>query len=161
MAAVGPTKTRPGVGAGLREFGALRQKAVAGMHGLGAALARRFDHALDVEIAVARPRRPEQHRLIGHGDMHRVAVGLGIDRDRAQAHRPRGADDAAGDLAAVGDQQRAKPPVLLGAIHHHILNRPKRVGSIGALAAAERPRPSTSLVSAGSITPSSQSRAVA
>ena len=35
------------------------------------------------------------------------------------------------------------------------------VGSIGALAAAERPRPSTSRVSAGSITPSSHSRAVA
>ena len=145
----------------MREFGALGQKAVAGMHGFGAALARRFDHAFDVEIAVARPRRPEQHGLIGHGDMHRVAVGLGIDRDRAQAHRPRGADHAAGDLAAIGDQQGAKPPVLFGAIHHHILNRPKRVGSIGALVAADRPRPSTSLVSAGSITPSSQSRAVA
>ena len=123
--------------------------------------ARRVDHAFDVEIAVARPRRPEQHGLIGLGDMHRIAIGLGIDRYGAQAHRPRGADHAAGDLAAIGDQQRAKSPVQFGAIHHHILNRPNRVGSIGALAAAERPRPSTSLVSAGSITPSSQSRAVA
>jgi acetyl/propionyl-CoA carboxylase alpha subunit len=34
-------------------------------------------------------------------------------------------------------------------------------GSIGALAAADKPSPSTSRVSAGSITPSSQSRAVA
>ena len=99
--------------AGLREFGALGQKAVAGMHGFGAGLSRRFDHALDIEVAVARPRRPEQYRLIGQGDMHGVAVGFGIDRDRAQAHRPRGADDAGGDLAAVGDQEGAKPPVEL------------------------------------------------
>ena len=57
---------QPGIGAGLREFGIFRQKAVAGMHGLGAGLARRLDHALDIEIAVARPRRPEQHGLVGH-----------------------------------------------------------------------------------------------
>ena len=152
---------QPGIEARLREFGVLRQKTVAGMHGLGAGLSRRLDHAFDVEIAVARPRRSEQHGFIGHRDMHRVAIGLGINRDRAQAHRLGGADHAAGDLAAIGDQQRAKSPVQLGAIHHHILNRPKRVGSIGALADAESPRPSTSLVSAGSITPSSHSRAVA
>ena len=65
-----------GVQARLREFGIFRQKAVAGMHGLGAGLARGFDHAFDVEIAVARPRRSKQHGLIGHGDMHRVAIGF-------------------------------------------------------------------------------------
>ena len=56
------------------------------MHGLGAGLARGLDHALDVEIAVARPRRSEQDGLVGHRDMHGVGVGLGIDRDGAQAH---------------------------------------------------------------------------
>ena len=151
-----------GIETGLREFGIFRQEAVAGMHRLGAGLSRRFDHAFDVEIAVARPRRPEQHGLVGHGDMHGVAVGLGIDRDGAQAHGAGGADDAAGDLAAVGDQERAKTPVEFRAVHlHHILNRPNFVGSIGALADADNPRPSTSRVSAGSITPSSHSRAVA
>ena len=154
-----------GIEASLRELGIFRQEAVAGMDGLGAGLARGFDHAFDVEIAVARPRRPEQHGLVGHGDMHGVAVGLRIDRDGAQAHGAGGADDAAGDLAAVGDQQRAKTPVEFCAVHHrflhHILNRPNFVGSIGAFAAADNPRPSTSRVSAGSITPSSHSRAVA
>ena len=82
------------------------------MHGLGAGLPRHFDHALDVEIAVARPRRAEQDGFIRHGDMHGIGVGLGIDRHRAQAHRLGGADHAAGDLAAVGDQEGAKPPVL-------------------------------------------------
>ena len=131
------------------------------MHGLGPGLPRRLDHTRDIQIAVAGARRPQQHGLVGHGDMHRAAIGFGINRDGAQAHRLRGADDAAGDFAAIGDQEGPETPVKLGAIHGHILNRPKRVGSIGALAAADNPRPSTSLVSAGSITPSSHSRAVA
>jgi len=42
--------------------------------------------------------------------MHGAAVGLGINRNRAQAHRPCGADHAAGNLAAIGDQQGAKSP---------------------------------------------------
>ena len=33
-----------------------------------------------------------------------VAVGLGIDGDRLDSHPSGGLDDAAGDLAAVGDQ---------------------------------------------------------
>ncbi len=131
------------------------------MHGFGATLSRRLEHALDVQVTVAGTRRPQQHCLIRHCDMHRAAVGLGIDRDGAQAHGLGGTDHAAGDLAAIGNQQGAKTPVHPGTIHHYILNRPKRVGSIGAFADADSPSPSTSLVSAGSITPSSQSRAVA
>ena len=42
----------------------------------------------------------------------------------------------------------------------HIRKTPKRVSGIGALSAAEIPRPSTVRVSAGAITPSSHSRAV-
>ena len=88
-------------------------------------------------------------------------IGFGIDGDRAQPHGVRGADHAASDLAAIGDQERAKAPVHFCAIHGHILNRPNFVGSIGAFDAADSPSPSTSRVSAGSITPSSHSRAVA
>ena len=131
------------------------------MNGLGAGLARCFDHPLDVEIAVAGACRSEQHRVIGHRDMHRAAIGFGIDRDRAQPHGARGADDAAGYLAAIGDQERAKAPIHFRAIHRHILNRPNLVGSIGAFDAADSPSPSTSRVSVGSITPSSHSLAVA
>src|ERR1700722_262364 len=137
--------------AGLREFGALGKKAVAGMHGLRTALASGFDHARDVEIAVARPCRPEQDGLVGHGDMHGVAVSLGIDRHRAQPHRLCGADHTTGDLATIGYQQAAKSPEMWGAIHHPTGNRPKGVGWTGAWAAAETPSPNTSLVSAGSI----------
>jgi hypothetical protein len=36
--------------------------------------------------------------------MERVLVGVGIDRDRLDAHAARGLDDPAGDFAAIGDQ---------------------------------------------------------
>src|SRR5204863_4309153 len=102
-----------------------------------------------------------QHGQVGHGDVQRVAIGFGIDRDGAKTHGPRRPDDATGDLAAVGNQQGAKSAEWRGRWHHHILKMPKRVGSIGALDDADSPSPSTSRVSAGSITPSSHSRAVA
>ncbi|GAA0005419.1 hypothetical protein BRDID11002_54220 [Bradyrhizobium diazoefficiens] len=97
----------------MRKLGILRQEAVAGMHGLRPGLSRGFDQTLDIEITVTRPRGAEQHGLVGERDMHRVTVGLGIDRDRAQAHGTGGANDAAGDLAAVGDQEGAKTAVEL------------------------------------------------
>jgi len=86
------------------------------MDRLGAGLFRSINDGLDVEIAVARPRRAEQHGGVRHRDMHRAGVGFGIDGDGAQAHGARGSDDAAGDLAAVGDQERAEAPVHL-ALH--------------------------------------------
>ena len=48
--------------------------------------------------------------------MHGIAIGVGIDGDGGNAHLPRRLDDAAGDLAAVGDQDflehaRSFPPV--------------------------------------------------
>ena len=44
-------------------------------------------------------------RLVGHRDMQRIGVGLGIDRDGARCPSACAVrDDAAGDLAAIGDQ---------------------------------------------------------
>ena len=58
------------------------------------------------QIALARRRRPDMHRLVRHAHVQRLGVGVGIDRDRADPQPPRGADHPAGDLAAVGDEQR-------------------------------------------------------
>ncbi len=44
------------------------------------------------------------HRLIGHLDMQRIAVGIGIDCDRLDAELLRGLDDPAGNFAPVGDE---------------------------------------------------------
>ena len=42
------------------------------------------------------------NRLVGHLDMERARVGLGIDGDGRDPHAPGGLDDPAGDLAPVG-----------------------------------------------------------
>ena len=40
--------------------------------------------------------------------MRRVGIGFRIDRDHAQAEASRGARDADGDFAAIGDQDRGE-----------------------------------------------------
>ena len=50
------------------------------------------------------PRRADLVRLVGEARVQRAAVGRRRQRDRAHAEPPRRADDAAGDLAAIGDK---------------------------------------------------------
>ncbi len=59
----------------------------------------------DVEIALGRRRWPDADRLIGEADVHRVAIGRRMHRDRLDAHFMAGAVDAKRDFAAIGDQQ--------------------------------------------------------
>src|SRR5262249_52424517 len=70
---------------------------------------------VDVEIAVLRRRRPDADRLVGHGDVERVHIGIGIDRDGADAEPARRAHDAARDLTPVGDQELGEHRCWLGA----------------------------------------------
>ena len=93
-----------GVDHGLGEVAVLGQEAVAGVHRVGAGLLRRGDDLADVEVGVPGRRAVERVRLVGEPHEQRVAVGLGIDGDTADAGVPTGADHADGDLAAVGDQ---------------------------------------------------------
>ena len=102
--ALGPMKTMPASAERARKGFALGQEAVAGMHGFRAGLAAGLDDPVDHEIAFGGRRRPDQNRLVGHLDMERVAVGLGIDRDGRDPHPAGRLDDPAGDLAAIGDQ---------------------------------------------------------
>ena len=74
------------------------------MNRLGAAHARRLDDVFRHKIALVDRRCADADRLVGHFDMQRTGVGIGIDGNGRDAHAPRGADDAAGDLAAIGDQ---------------------------------------------------------
>ena len=99
-----PDEGDPGVLARLGERRVLGQEAVAGVHGLGAGLAAHLEDALDVEVALGRRRAAQQVGLVGARDVQRVAIELGVDRHRGDAHLAQRADDADRDLAAVGDQ---------------------------------------------------------
>src|SRR5262249_34668557 len=111
-------ENQAGIRAGLREIGVLGEKAVAGMDRVGARRLRRVDDGVDVKVAVLRRRRTDEHRLVGERDVHGIAIGVGINRHRAQSHAFGRAHDPARDLAAIGDQQFLETP---GERHHHIL----------------------------------------
>jgi len=76
------------------------------MHRLGTACARRLDQCSDIEIARARICRTDPNGRIGEARMQRAGIRVGIHRDDMHAEPLRRAGDAAGDLAAIGDQKR-------------------------------------------------------
>src|SRR5690606_37959599 len=94
---------QPGFGAGADESRILRQEAVAGMNGIGPAGAGSGDDRRDVEIAFRRRRRSQPPGDVGQAHMQGTRIGIGVDGYRAQAEAAAGGDDAAGDLAPVGD----------------------------------------------------------
>src|SRR5260221_8604152 len=67
-------------------------------------LARRGDDARDVQVRIARRRHADADRDVGLADERRAGVGVRVHRDAPQAHPLRGAEDAAGDLAAIRDE---------------------------------------------------------
>lgn len=125
------------------------------MDRLGAGRQRGFDDSLCLQVAFRHRCGADADRFVGERDMGGAGLDLGVDGDDADAQAARGACDAAGDFAPVGDQE---------AIEHlepHIRKTPNLVSGTGALRETEMPSPRTSRVSRGSISPSSQIRAVA
>ena len=103
-ARIGTDEDDAGFAKRARKGFAFRQEPVAGMHRLGAGLAAGLDNLFHQQVAFRGRRRPDQDRVIGHFDMERIAVGLGIDGNGFDPHAPGSLDDPAGDLAAIGDQ---------------------------------------------------------
>ena len=151
------------------EIRVLAEEAVAGMQALRADPLGERDDAFRVEIALRAG--ADLVRLVGKPGETRAAIGWSRHRQRAHAHPPRRRDDAAGDFAAIGDEDIGKHwRVLLSRIvkagsragrRPHIRNTPNFVGSIGAFRQAEKARLSARRVSAGVMIPSSHRRAVA
>ena len=88
----------------LRKRRPLRQKAVTWMHGLRSCFAAGVDNLVHDKIGLRRFSRADMHSFIGHLDMKRVFVSIRIYRHGGDAHFARGLDDAAGNFAAVGDE---------------------------------------------------------
>ena len=96
-------------GPGHRPGGVARlgEEAVAGVDGVGPGAGGRLEEQVGAEVGVGRGGARQPDGQVGLPDVGAVGVGVGVDGHAGDAHGPGGADDAPGDLAAVGDQQRA------------------------------------------------------
>ena len=101
--------------AGLGKGRILAQKTVARMNDGGTCPPGGFKYAVSLQIGIPRSGRANGDGLICVLHMLRETVRLGKDRNRAQPERAGGADDAAGDLAAVCDEN--------GSCQSHISSR--------------------------------------
>ena len=86
------------------ELGVLGEEAVAGMDRVGAGLSRRVQDPLADEVALRGRTGADQIRLVGGARMECIAVGLGVDGDRADSELAQRPEDPDRDLAAVGDE---------------------------------------------------------
>ncbi len=110
----GPDEDQARVRAGPGERGVLGQEPVTRVDGLRAGLACSVQDAPDVQVALGGRRRAEPDRLVGVADVPGAGVRVAVDRDAGDAEGPQGADDADGDLAAVGHQDRVKHGLTSG-----------------------------------------------
>ena len=87
-----------------RSCGVLREKPVTRMHGIATGATCHVHEFIDAKIAFARRRRADEIGFIGKADVKRFAVDITEDGDGADAQLAAGAQDAHGDLTAIGDQ---------------------------------------------------------
>ena len=100
----GTNKTKAFRLAGPGEFRILTQEPVARMNGLSARLPGDSEYLLHVQITVAWSGGSNLHRFSGHLHMARRHIGLGINRDGRKSEPVEGANDAAGNGSAIGDE---------------------------------------------------------
>ena len=87
---------------------ALGEKAVPGVNGLGARAVRGFDDLVAAQVALARGRRSDVHRLVRLANVRRARVGVAVDGHGSDSHLTTRANDAQRDLAAVGNENLGK-----------------------------------------------------
>ena len=83
------------------------------MHRLRAAHAAGVHDHADVQIALRRRGAADAHRLVRLLDVQRATIRLRVHRHGGASHPPRGTDDAAGDLAPVGDEDLVEGRVCM------------------------------------------------
>ncbi len=105
-------KDDSGLGAGIGEFRALRQQAIARMDRIHLRHLGNADHLLDGQIALDRSEilcqmwpTSDLIALVGLEPVKRIFVLLGPDRDSLDAHFVGRAEHADGDFRAIGDEE--------------------------------------------------------
>ena len=97
-----------GVFACIRKIRIFRQEAVARMNGFRAGCLGGVEDRVELQIAFGSRRGTDGDGFARLHDVHRMAIGFGIDGDARNAHPIERPDDAAGNGATVGDQHFAK-----------------------------------------------------
>ncbi|MDQ1105945.1 hypothetical protein QE405_003229 [Nocardioides zeae] len=97
-----PRQARLDDGAG--EVGVLRQEAVARVHGVRARRPRGLEHEVGPQVGLGGRAPREAYGAVRLRHERQVRVGVGVHGDGLDAEAAARGHDAAGDLAAVGDQ---------------------------------------------------------
>jgi len=92
------------------EIGVLAEEAVIRMDRLRARAQCDFDDRVATQVGFLRTRAADRPGLVRLQRVLRLRIGLRIDRNGAHAQSTRGADAAARDLAAVGDEDLREHP---------------------------------------------------
>ena len=74
------------------------------MDGLRLAAAGDVENLVDVKIRLARRGRTDGVGVVGLADVQRLAIDVGENDHRLDAHLAAGPNDAHGNFAAIGDQ---------------------------------------------------------
>ena len=83
---------------GLGEVSVLAEEAIAGVHGICAGGSGGGQQLVGAQVGVGAGRATQRHGLGGFAHMQGVGIGVGVNRDRFDAHAVGGVDDAACDL---------------------------------------------------------------
>lgn len=152
----GPIQVSPASWTARAKPAVLGEEAVPGVDGVGPGGAGGGDHEIGAQVGVGRAVAGEPDGGVGLADVGGGGVGVGVDGDGGEAQVVAGAQDAAGYLAPVGDEDaRQRGGGHGGGPHIRKTPKPPRAPSTGAVWTADRHRPSTVRVSRGSMTPSS------
>ncbi|MNN18246.1 hypothetical protein D3C81_1314520 [compost metagenome] len=106
--------------AGLGEGCVLGEKAIAGVDGLGAALFGDSEDLVHHQVGGGGRAFAQREGFVGLLDMQAGGVGFGVDGHALDIQGAQGTQDAAGDGAAVGDQEFGEH----GGGHHAVAGRP-------------------------------------
>ncbi len=71
------------------------------MHSLRPGIETGLHDSIRYQVAFRRRRRTDMDRFIRYLDVQSIAIGIGVNRDRLDAHFLRRLDDAASDLATI------------------------------------------------------------
>ncbi len=95
---------QPGALYGAGKVGALGEKAVAGVHGIGAGALGDGQQLVDVQVGIGRALAVQGVGFVGVAHVQGIDIGIGVNGHGAHSVITTGAGDAHGDFTAVGDQ---------------------------------------------------------